>query len=172
MIDHRMNNEASDNNQGFFDSTSAKEGIRTLQLLRAGSFQFGVFANEIAAIAPWRDPTPLPHAPKLVLGVVSIQGRMLTVLDLANLPGFEADSSDAAAQHFIALRGDEQLALAVEGLGETIELVEADFDARPETGDTLLLGVLNRKGTDIHILNPKELFPTAIQGRERRRRRF
>jgi len=165
-----MNNKAID--QGSFDEATAKGSLRTLQLLRAGSFQFGIFANEIAAIAPWRDPTPLPHAPKSVLGVVSIQGRMLTVLDLATLPGRESDSTDAAPQHLIALRGDEQLALAVDGLGETIELADADFDAQPETGETLLLGVIAREGTDIEVLNPKELFPTAIQGRERRRRRF
>ena len=166
-----MNNETIQKGHSV-EGANSEGAARTLQLLRAGSFQFGIFANEIAAIAPWRDPTPLPHAPKSVLGVVSIQGRMLTVLDLATLPVHESDSGDAAAQHLIALRGDEQLALAVDGLGETIELADADFDAPPETEETLLLGVLSREGTDIYVLNPKELFPTAIQGRERRRRRF
>jgi purine-binding chemotaxis protein CheW len=134
--------------------------------------QFGIFADEIAAIAAWREPTPLPHAPKSVLGVASIQGRMLTVLDLAALSGREVAPTAAAAQHLIALRGDEQLALAVDGLGETIELADGDFDTRQETGETFVLGVLQREGAEIYILNPKELFPTAIQGHERRRRRF
>ena len=166
-----MNNETIQKRYSI-DGVASEGAVRTLQLLRAGPFQFGIFAKEIAAIAPWREPTPLPHAPKSVLGVVSIQGRMLTVLALATLPGREANSSDAAPQHLIALRGDEQLALAVDGLGETIELADADFDAQPETGETRLLGIVNREGADIYILNPKELFPTAIQGRERRRRRF
>ena len=150
---------------------------RKLQLLQAGSSHFGIFTDEIATIAAWREPTPLPHAPKSVLGVVSIEGRMLTVLDLAmlqgggGLHGGEAALSDAAADtrgHLIALRGDEQIALAVDAVGETIELRGVDKEA---TG-SLVLRVLHHAGADINILNLKELFPSAIQGRERRRRRF
>src|SRR5882762_942719 len=114
MIDQRMKNEEGENTQDSFDEASAKGVVRNLQLFRAGRFHFGIFADDIAAIVAWREPTPLPHAAKSVLGVVSVQGRMLTVLDLATLTGHEASSSDAAAQHLIALRGDEQLAVAIE----------------------------------------------------------
>ena len=172
MIDQLMDNEEIDNTQDSFDEASAKGVVRKLQLFRAGSFHFGIFTNDIAAIVAWREPTPLPHAAKSVLGVVSVHGRMLTVLDLATLTGHEAASSDAPAQHLIALRGDEQLALAIERLGETIEIAENDFNAKRETGEPLVLGVLHREGAETNILNLKELFPTAIQGRERRRRRF
>ena len=106
-----------------------------------------------------------------MLGVVSIQGRMLTVLHLEALPAPETFATNATA-HLIALRGDEQLALAVDSLGDTIELADADLDKGPEDMGTFVLGVLHREGSDIHVLNPKQLFPTAIQGRERRRRRF
>ena len=167
-----MNNHRIQNQRHSVEGANSDGAFRTVQLLRAGSLQFGIFADEIAAIAAWREPTPLPHAPKSVLGVASIQGRMLTVLDLASLPGREAVSTAAAAQQLIALRGDEQLALAVDGLGETIELADGDFDTRQENDETFVLGVLHREGAEIYILNPKELFPTAIQGHERRRRRF
>jgi chemotaxis signal transduction protein len=147
---------------------------RKLQLLKTGSTQLGIFADEIATVAPWRTPTPLPQAPKSVLGVVSIEGRMLTVLDLSLLRGEQVSSNyDASDMHkrLIALRGDEQLALAVDSLGETIELDSGDLD--PNQGaDKLVLGILRHDGVDINILNLKELFSTAIQGRERRRRRF
>ena len=167
-----MNNEETDNPQDSFDEVSAKGVVRKLQLFRTGAFHFGILANDIAAIVAWREPTPLPHAAKSILGVVSIQGRMLTVLDLATLTGHEAASRDARSQHLIALRGDEQLALAIEVLGETVEIAEDVLSATQETGEPLVLGVLHREGAETNILNPKELFPTAIQGRERRRRRF
>lgn len=172
MNEPRMNNQAIDNTQPSFDEAIAKGAVLTLQLVSAGSVQFAILADEIAAIVGWREPTPLPQAPKSVLGVVSIQGRMLTVLDLAMLTGGGAAPNDVPAHHLIALRGDEQLALAIETLGETIEIAEDDFDAKRETGEPLVLGVLPRDGAEINILNPQELFPTAIQGRERRRRRF
>ena len=167
-----MNNDTIQNQRQSIDGGNVEPVVRTLQLLRAGQLQFGIFADDIATIEAWREPTPLPQAPKSVLGVVSIQGRMLTVLDLARLPLGEAPSSDAPAQHLIALRGDEQLALAVDALGETIQLADAELEAIGESAGTLVLGVLHREGAEINILNLKELFPTAIQGRERRRRRF
>lgn len=143
---------------------------RKLQLLQTRSAHFGIFADEIATVATWRAPTPLPKAPNAVLGVVSIDGRMLTVLDLARLHDGEAAlSSGDVPGHLIALRGDEQLALAVAGVGETIELPAVAIE---EAAGTLVLGVLQHDGVAINILNLKELFPAAIQGRERRRRRF
>ncbi|HCX30546.1 MAG TPA: hypothetical protein DHU55_12385 [Blastocatellia bacterium] len=153
------------------DEPSCGGKIRKLQLLRAGSVQFAILADEIAAIVDWREPTPLPHAPKSVLGVASVQARMLTVFDLATLLG-ESSSSDEPFQHIVALRGDEQLALAVENLGELIEIADDEFAATRERAGTLVSGVLNHGGGEINILNVKELFPTAIQGHERRRRRF
>ena len=111
------NDDPTEHRQHSVDGDNRDGATRTLQLLRAGQFQFGIFADEIATVATWREPTPLPHAPNSVLGVVSIQGRMLTVLDLATLPGRESESPAATVQHLIALRGDEQLALAVDELG-------------------------------------------------------
>ena len=171
-MDYGMNNDTIEKPRHSINGTNSDGAVRRLQLFGAGSFQFGIFAEEIAAIVAWREPTPLPHAPKSVLGVVSIEGRMLTVMDLATLTGGEEASRDAPAQHLIALRGDEQLALAMETLGETIEIGENSMNAKRETGEPLVLGVLQREGEEVKILNPKELFPTAIQGRERRRRRF
>lgn len=125
-------------------------------------------------IAEWREPAMLPHAPASVLGIVSIHGRMLTVLDLSQL--LEPPQRSKAPTHILALRGDEQLALATEGPGETIELgdtqANGDFETAPAGDGKLITGVINYNGNEIKILNVKELFPAAIQGRERRRRRF
>ena len=169
-----MNNHASE-----IDDAVLKQTARKLQLVRAGASQFGIFAEEVSAVVAWQEPTSLPHAPKAVLGVVSIEGRMLTVLDLAMLPVGEAASSDAprnAAAHLIALRGDEQLALAVDAVGEIIALTPndsvTDSVATPETVTTIVLGVVQHEGAEIKVLNLKGLFHTAIQGRERRQRRF
>jgi len=141
---------------------------RNLQLVRAGSFQLAIFEDEIATTVEWRDPAPLPYAPRSVLGVVSVQGRMLTVLDLGSLLSAEASPRDGPSQHILALRGDEQLALAVDALGETIEIA----DGKLETAEGLFLRVFKHRNREISILNTKELFASALQGRERRRRRF
>lgn len=151
-----------------------EQQLRTLQLFSSGGAQFAVFAHEVMTIAEWRKPAVLPRAPASVLGVVSIQGRMLTVLDLSQL--LELQRRSAGPSHILALLGDEQLALAIDAPGETIEIgaanTNSDVEAGPQANGKLIAGVIDYNGYDIKIINVKELFPSAIQGRERRRRRF
>jgi chemotaxis signal transduction protein len=145
---------------------------RTLQVFSAGGAQFAVFAEEVITIAEWREPAVLPHAPAAILGIVSIHGRMLTVLDLSQL--LELRQRSDGLSHILALRGDEQLALAIGAPGETIELGDAngDFATTKEGNSNLITAVINHNDAEIKILNIQALFSTAIQGRERRRRRF
>jgi chemotaxis signal transduction protein len=153
---------------------SNTETTRKLRLFSRGPRHFGVFEDDVATIVDWREPAPLPHAPESVLGVVGIQGQMLTVLDLAGLADRDAGnetSHDNNPHQILALRGDEQLALAIDVLGETIEIPNQTFDRKPERNG-LVLAVFKHGETQISILNVKQLFPSAIQGRERRRRRF
>ena len=139
------------------------------QIFRVGSRQFAVRENEIATIADWRRPAPLPHAPPAVMGIVSLQGRMLTVLDLSKIT--EGDAAvDGTPRHIIALRGDEQLALAVNDVAAKFETSAVDFDGSDSSAITN--GFLEHQGEQIAIVNVKGLFSSAIQGRERRQRRF
>lgn len=142
---------------------------RTLQLFSFGKDKFAVFADEVMAITEWREPAALPHAPASVLGIVSIHGRMVTVLDLSQL--LESQRHAGLPTHLLALNGDEQLALAIDNPGETVAIAAANSKEAQASGK-LVSRVINRNGDEIKILNIKELFPTAIQGRERRRRRF
>jgi len=145
---------------------------RKLRLFHVGSLQLGVFEDEIATIADWREPTLLPHAPPAVLGVVSIQGRMLTVLDLGALFSEAADIDGSPRSYIIALRGDEQLALAIENKGEILEIAAQDIKPTSGTAGSIVLGDVHRAGQPISVLDVKELFRAAIRGGERRRRRF
>ncbi len=157
-----------------WDDSVHGQSARQLQIVRAGSSEFGIYADEIAAVVAWREPTPLPNGPAAVLGVVSVQGRMLTVLNLAALPVAEAQSEEkpSASRKIVALKGDEQLALAVDEVGETISLASESLQSPAEDQSPIICGVLPREHAPIPILDTKALFPAAIQGRERRRRRF
>ena len=129
------------------------EGNQRLLSFRVGSRLYGVDETKVATVANWRQPTPLPHAPPAVMGVGSLQGRMLTVLDLRRLTSGE-NADKTTPQHVIALRGDEQLALAV---GTVEGSIESPSDSNPSR---------------IEVINVSSLFSLAIQGRERRQRRF
>ena len=129
------------------------EGYQRVLSFRVGSRLYGVDESKVATVANWRQPTPLPHVPPAVMGIVSLQGRMLTVLDLRRLAGGES-TDNTTPQHVIALRGDEQLALAV-------DTVEGSIESPNDTD-----------GSQVEVINVSALFSLAIQGRERRQRRF
>lgn len=151
--------------------TKDESSIR-LQTFRAGAQLFGIFEEEVATIADWRLPAPLPHAPSTVLGVVSIQGRMLTVLDPAQVMDETSDQNGLSWKSIVALRGDEQLALAVEDVGDIVEMPESGLQNPSAAENPVVRGVLCGSDQTINVIEVKELFSTAMRGRERRRRRF
>src|SRR5438067_8661756 len=107
------------------DADTPQDETRELLLLRAGARAFAVFADETDGVADGLKPTPLPHAPRAVLGVVSVRGRMRTVLDPLALVGDNEETESAATVapaplFIVALRGDEQLALAAESDGGVV----------------------------------------------------
>ena len=151
---------------------SEGDPLRELRIVFAGSRKLGIFADAIEAIADWRMPTPLPKAPRSVLGVVCIHGRMLTVLDVAALLNEEVGVAPSSPSSIVALRGDEQLALAVDSVGETIAIATDELQAAKSDEGRPILGVVHRGDETVTVLNIGELFAAAIRGRERRRRRF
>jgi len=143
-----------------------------LRLLQLGSIRLGLFEDQIMTIAEWSEPVPLPFAPDSVLGVVCIQGRMFTVLELADLLAVNKASGRLSSRQFIvALRGAEQLALAVNASEETIEVSPAAMRPAGEPSLQLFLGTVAQAGLDVQVLDVKELFRFVTHGRERRRRR-
>ncbi len=158
---------------GLTDEAEQQRERRELLVLRAGARLLGLFADEAESVTEWREPTPLPGAPEAVLGVVHIRGCMLTVLDPLALFGESPATGSRARSFIIALRGDEQLALAVDR-AERIDEIFADEVqplSRKAEGAGVLSGVVQRERELIAVLDITELFATAMRGDERRRRR-
>jgi purine-binding chemotaxis protein CheW len=146
---------------------------RRLLVFKAGPRLLGVFADEANTVVEWRRPTPLPYAPKSVLGVVSVRGRMLTVLDPLSLLS-ETNAVEALSFNFIIpLGGDEQLALAAEQAQGFIEIFADEIS--PQSQDLkndAVLGIIESESGPLVVLKVRELFAAALQGAERRRKRF
>ena len=162
MNEHEETNEAA----------PTRADGREVLLLRAGGLAFAVYAEECECVTPWAEPAPLPHAPAAVLGVVSVRGRMRTVLDPARLfgPQGAGGGGDAPRAFVASLAGDEQLALAVEAAGPAT-LVEAGQLSPPASPHLPAHAAFPRDGETVHLLDPARLFDAAMSGTERRRQR-
>ena len=148
--------------------------LRDLFSFSAGDAIFAIFAEDVEATAERSRPAKLPHAPTAVLGIVSVRGRMVTTLDPLALTNGGGRDWPAELPWIVALRGDEQLGLAADSLGETITIASADIEPNVETGDSnqAILGIARHGGQEIAVLNTAHLFSAAVRRRERRRRRF
>jgi chemotaxis signal transduction protein len=144
-----------------------------LLLAQSGDWHVGLFADEVESINEWRPPAPLPHAPPAVLGVVSVRGRMLTVIDPAALLGDGNVGQENAAHAFIiALRGDEQLALAVHQVGGRVGVLASEIELPAQSAAAnIMRGVVRGEHGRTIVLDARELFAAAMQGAERRRQR-
>ena len=148
------------------DIDNVSNNSRTLRLLSVDSLTLGVPEKAILAIAEWTEPTPLPFAPPTVLGIVSVHGRMITVIDLKSLLGRK---STGQSRSIIALRSNEQLGLAVD---RVLDSVTVKDDEITKSESDLIEATVHLNGEEVLLLDINSLFAGAMRGRERRRRRL
>ncbi|HEV7904537.1 MAG TPA: chemotaxis protein CheW [Pyrinomonadaceae bacterium] len=171
---------------------------RKLFVMRSGARLFAVHADAVEATSENLTPTPLPFAPAPVRGLVSQRGRILTVIDpLLLLPsGAHATHTTPDAPppaspptrasapltparivaRIVALKGDEQLALAVERIEPDLELFDDGDEAATTTraapnSHPCVRRTIQHPTGAIVLLDTAHLFEAAMQGVERRRRR-
>lgn len=151
---------------------TAREG-HELILAQAGAWHIGLFAEEVESVAAWRAPVPLPYAPPAVMGVVSVRGRMLTLIDPSVLLGEKsAKRKIAAPASIIVLRGDEQLALAVNRVDGHLGIYLNEIvAANASINSNIARGIIQGAHGQTIVLDARELFAAAMQGAERRRKR-
>jgi chemotaxis signal transduction protein len=141
----------------------------SFRLIGIDKIDVAVPEDHIMTVVDWTEPTQLPFGPRAILGVICVQGRMFTVLDLIKLLRPETEGV-TTARLIMALRGDEQLALAVD-TAETIDIPVTNIRSADQNSTGLLRETLTHEGREWQVLNLDELFNSLIQGRERRRRR-
>ena len=155
----------------------AARETRGLFVLTAGGQTFAVRAEEAEGVAEGLTPAPLPLAPASVLGVVSVRGRMRTLLYPPALVTQTQEREDAtrnvtavAPRFVVALRGDEQLALAADSI-EGVVTFDADSLSPSDSPEHLLTATLEHNGRRVQLLDASRLFDAAMRGTERRRPR-
>lgn len=158
------------------NDTGDANGAHALFIMRAGARLFALFAAEVEATAHGLTPAPLPFAPPAVVGVVSLRGRILTVIDPLRLddPQHAEQNSHSLDDHssrlFVALAGDEQLALVCDTTEEpfSVEPTLIQPSAAPRSHAR---GTIWRGGARVTLLDAARLFNAATHDAERRRRR-
>jgi chemotaxis signal transduction protein len=158
------------------DLPGGSHRLRELFVFRAGARRFALFREEVEGVAENLRPAPLPFAPRAVVGVVALRGRVRTALDPLKLSATPASTdgtlptSEQPPRLFVALAGDEQLALACDSAEESFTISTDELRPAPDP-ETPARGLVTHEGHDVTVLDPARLFDAAMRGRDRRRRR-
>lgn len=165
--------ELEDTGAESLTTRDAPRETRGLFVLTAGGQAFAVRAEDAEGVAEGLTPAPLPHAPAAVLGVVSVRGRMRTLLYPPALLS-QTHAPEDVPRFVVALRGDEQLALAADSIeGPFTFDVEFNTDS-PSLSDShehTPAATLEHEGRRVQLLDAARLFDAAMRGTERRRPR-
>lgn len=117
----------------------------------------------VREIRGWVKPTPLPHAPSFMRGVINLRGTVLPIVDLAARLGLPATEETGRNVIIVVdVAGDAQ-GLLVDAVSDILEIARADMQPPPD-----LQGMGNAQFIDaltivedrmIRILNLTELLP-------------
>jgi len=100
---------------------------------RVGEHLCCIEVGEVQEIVRLRGISPVPLAPKEILGLMNLRGRILTVIDLAQVLELKDDGAARKGTVLVldASRGD--LGLRVDSTSDVLQLKQDDFEETPNT---------------------------------------
>jgi len=109
--------------------------------------------------------TPVSHAPDEVAGVINLRGKIVTLLDLGRILGFEKSAISRESRVFIIEDRNEFLGVLVDRVGEVIEVEKKQRDALPlnipPARARFFTGICRNGGQVIALLNAGEVLNEA-----------
>jgi purine-binding chemotaxis protein CheW len=105
--------------------------------------------------------TRVRHAPAEVAGVMNLRGKIVTLLDLGMILGFEKSVITRDSRVFIMEDRNEFLGVLVDRVSEVIEVEPGQNDSLPvnipASRARFFQGVCRANGHVIALLNPREI---------------
>ena len=127
-----------------------------LLAFRLGKEEYCVMVEQVREVLKMRDITPVPHTPEHVLGVTSIRGRVLPVIDLCKRLGLVPGERDEKSRIVVITVEDEDMGILVDRMTGVVRFPPDAIRPAPDTieqgaGAEFLRGIA-RKDDKLYIL--------------------
>ncbi len=137
---------------------AAEPGAEVLEMLsfRLGGEEYVIMVEQVREVLKLRETTPVPHAPAYVLGVISLRGAVLPVIDLGRRLGLAGGVRDEKSRIIVVGIGEEEAGLIVDRVTGVVRFPPEAVKPAPETieqgaGAEYLKGIA-RKEEKLYIL--------------------
>jgi len=131
-------------------------------IFRMGEEQYAVPMSTVREIIVPPQIRSVPNAKGHVRGVISLRGKVITVLSLAQLLNLDTRTSDSEHQrHMVVLENEEVLlGIEVDEVKEVLNIAQHKIEQSPAIAgqETFLDGILNLGERLILMLNVKGIF--------------
>lgn len=99
--------------------------------------EYGVSLLRVREIVEYQEPTPVPHAPKVVRGLINLRGAVLPVVDLAvklGLPARPITRKTCIVVVELGGRELETVGIAADAVSQVIDLDDVQIQPAPDFG--------------------------------------
>jgi len=132
------------------------EAVEELEILafRLGGEEYAVMVSDVREVLKVRELTAVPNAAGHILGVASLRGTMLPVIDLCKRLGLAPGARDDKARIVVVSPDEEDVGLIVDRVTGVLRIPPDSVKPAPENierGGEYLRGIV-RKGEKLYIL--------------------
>ncbi|MBW2241970.1 MAG: purine-binding chemotaxis protein CheW [Deltaproteobacteria bacterium] len=119
-----------------------------------GADRYALPVERVREIVRLRQITPVPRVPRKILGIISLRGEIVQVLDLAQRLG-GVPNRPTPTTRIVVLHGDEGNAagLLVEGVASVLRVPEDAFREAPGSDTDFVSRLCEDDGEFVSILN-------------------
>jgi purine-binding chemotaxis protein CheW len=114
-----------------YSPRSELEGERQILGFWLGKEEYALDLLEVNEILRWRPCTPVPRTRDFVLGVISVRGDVLPVIDLRKRLGLEGDGAVEACRVLVVGKESERFGLLVDSVSGVTRLAADQIEPTP-----------------------------------------
>jgi purine-binding chemotaxis protein CheW len=147
---------AADKTEAPAESGPVETQTQEIEMLsfRLSGEEYAVMVEDVREVLKIRELTRVPNAPDYILGVTSLRGMMLPVIDLCTRLGLKPAERDEKARIIVVSADDEDVGLMVDRVNGVIRVLPDAIKPAPEHvehGAEYLRGIV-RQGEKLYIV--------------------
>jgi purine-binding chemotaxis protein CheW len=109
--------------------STENEHVREVVSFRLGNELYCIEAEAISEVCPFSQPTPLPHVPWYILGIVHMRGRFVSIVNLKSFLGIGND--DLSRTVLLLSDGEMEFGVSVDEVVDELRISEKSIRMIP-----------------------------------------
>jgi purine-binding chemotaxis protein CheW len=135
---------------------ASTQPLQEIELLsfRIGGEEYALMVDDVREVLKIVPMTMVPNAPDLILGVMSLRGKVTPVIDLCKRLGLQSGVRDEKSRIIVVSTDEEDVGLVVDRVTGVLTVFPDEIKPAPENveqGAGYIRGI-TRKGDRLHIL--------------------